>query len=191
MRKIQRNGRLEVFFLCVALTLIASGLFAQGVTGTITGVIKDPNGAMIPGAHVVARNAGTNAETAVNTDPTGFYKIVNLVSGSYVLEVEAQGFRKTVTSAQRLGASEVLRMDISLEVGQVTEVVTVEESATKVNTEDSQTGQVIRDVYQLPIISGAGGRNPLSLALTQPGIVAPGAPARRFSTRTLRSQENV
>ncbi len=66
---------------CAVTLLFAAAALAQGTTGTITGVVKDPNGAVIPGVRVVARNAATNSETAVTTDGTGFYKIVNLVSG--------------------------------------------------------------------------------------------------------------
>jgi len=161
-----------VIALAVALALIVPATFAQAVTGTISGVIKDPNGAVIPGAKVVARNAGTNATATSTTDAAGAYKIINLVSGSYIVEVEAKGFRKTTTIPQRLSTADVLRLDLTLELGQVTETVTVEEAATKVNTEDAQMGQVLRDVYQLPIISGAGGRNPLSLAVLQPGVMS-------------------
>lgn len=167
-----------VIALAVTLALTVPVTFAQAVTGSINGVIKDPNGAVVPGAKVVARNAGTNATTAVATDTAGTYKIINLVPGEYILEVEAKGFRKTTTIPQRLSTGDVLRLDLTLELGQVTETVTVEEVATKVNTEDSQMGQVLRDVYQLPIISAAAGRNPLALASTQPGVVmAPGGTA--------------
>ena len=189
-----RRVFLQAVLLCLVLSLFSAVALAQSVTGTITGLIKDPNGAVIPGAKVVARNAGTNATSPVTTDGAGFYKIINLVPGMYAIEVESQGFRKTTTSPQRLSTGDVLRLDLTLEIGQVTEVVTVEETATKVNTEDSQTGQVLRDVYQLPVISGAGGRNALNLALTQPGIVAPATTDTiaigNFSVNGQRSQSN-
>lgn len=180
--------------MCLVLSLFSSVVTAQSVTGTIAGVIRDPDGAVIPGAKVVARNAGTNDETATTTDGAGFYRFTNLVSGSYVVSVEAQGFRKLVTLPQRLSTGEVIRLDLEMELGQVSETVTIEEVATKVNTEDSQTGQVLRDVHLLPIISGAGGRNPLSLALTQPGVMAPttntSVAIGTFSFNGQRSQSN-
>jgi hypothetical protein len=180
--------------LAVALVLIVPATFAQAITGTISGVIKDPNGAVIPGAKVIARNAGTNATVSATTDAAGAYKIINLVPASYIVEVEAKGFRKTTTIPQRLSTGDVLRLDLTLELGQVTETVTVEETATKVNTEDSQTGQVLRDVYQMPIISGAAGRNALSLAVTQPGVMAPltnnAVAIGSFSINGQRSQAN-
>jgi hypothetical protein len=178
-----------VIALAVALVLIVPATFAQAVTGTITGVIKDPNGAVIPGANVIARNAGTNATAAAITDAAGGYKIINLVSGEYIVEVEAKGFRKTTTVPQRLSTGDVMRQDLTLELGQVTETVTVEETATRVNTEDAQLGKVVQDVYQLPIVSGAGGRNPLSLAVNQPGVVAAGQ-VGPFSVNGQRAQAN-
>jgi len=168
------NGYKMGIALALAMILVVPAMFAQAITGTITGVIKDPNGAVVPGAKVTARNAGTNATASVVTDAAGLYRIINLVSGEYVLEVEAKGFRKTTTTPQRLSTGDVLRLDLTLELGQVTETVTVEETATKVNTEDAQLGQVLRDVYQLPIVSGAAGRNPLALAVLQPGVGAAG-----------------
>ncbi|HOL72545.1 MAG TPA: TonB-dependent receptor, partial [Bryobacteraceae bacterium] len=163
----------QALSVCLVLCLFSSVAPAQSVTGTITGVIRDPDGAVIPGAKVVARNAGTNDEFATTTDGAGFYRFANLVSGSYVVSVEAQGFRRLVTLPQRLSTGEVIRLDLEMELGQLSEIVLVEEAATRVNTEDSQMGQVLRDVHLLPIISGPGGRNPLKLALTQPGVMEP------------------
>jgi hypothetical protein len=185
---------LQAIALCLVVGLFSAIVLAQGVTGTISGVVKDPKGGVIPGAKVVARDVATNAEAPATTDDIGFYKIINLVPGSYVVTIEAPGFRKASVSEQRLSTGAVLRLDATLEIGQVTETVTIEETATKVNTENSQTGQVLRDVYQLPIISGAGGRNALSLALTQPGIMSPttntGVAIGNFSVNGQRSQSN-
>lgn len=187
-----RNLFLRVLALCIAIGILSAAAYAQGVTGTISGVIRDPNGLATPGVKVIARNAGTNAESPTTTDASGFYKIVNLVPGMYVIQAEAAGFRKIITSPQRLSTGDVLRLDLMLEIGQVSEVVTVEESASKVNTEESQTGQVLRDVYTLPIISGAGGRNALSLATMQPGVVVPGGTVAigPISVNGQRSQSN-
>src|ERR1035437_10233398 len=80
---------IRALIICLVLGLLSSVASAQGVTGTISGVIKDPNGAVVPGAQVIARNTGTNSEAKTTTDGTGFYKLVNLVSSSYVIEVEA------------------------------------------------------------------------------------------------------
>src|SRR4051812_36812445 len=109
------------------LLLFVAGCFAQGVTGTITGVVKDPTGAVIPGAAVTAHNVGTGADSRATTDDTGSYRIANLAPGEYTIIVEAPGFKKTTVAPQRLSVSDVLRHDISLEVGVVSEQVNVEE----------------------------------------------------------------
>src|SRR6266567_7198608 len=85
------------------VAVAALPVFAQSVTGTIAGTVKDPNGGVVPGAKVVARNRATNAETTTNTNQDGQYKFASLVSGPYVVEVTAGGFRKAVLSAQDVG----------------------------------------------------------------------------------------
>jgi hypothetical protein len=159
------------------LLLEASRAWSQGVTGTIAGVVTDPHGAAVPGARVAGRNTATNAQALQTTDENGFYRLANLNPGEYVVEVETAGFRKASLSPQRLSAAVSLRLDVVLELGQVTESVTVEASAAEINTEDAQLGKTMRDISELPLLSGDSGRNVLSLAGTQPGVVpsAPGA----------------
>jgi hypothetical protein len=162
---------------------------AQGVAGAVTGIIKDPTGAPVPGASVVVRNADTKASFTTKSATDGYYRVDSLVSGNYQVEVEAQGFRKTTVAPQRLSVNENLRVDVTLEVGLVTESVTVEAEATRVNTEDAQLGKAVIDVSGLPVLSGAGGRNPLSLVATQPGVVFAGQVAD-FSVNGQRAQSN-
>jgi hypothetical protein len=154
--------------------LAPSACFAQGVTGTITGIVKDPSDAPVPDATVVVKNTATGAEFRTTSGLDGYYKVANLVAGEYVVEAQAKGFAKTTTSALRLSVLENLRVDVPLKLGQLTEVVTVEATAITVNTEDAQLGKVLRDPAGLPVLSGADGRNPLSLAATQPGVVFAG-----------------
>jgi hypothetical protein len=167
---MSRSRFLTLFVIVFAVMCMSAAAFGQSLTGSITGIVKDPNGAVIPGVRVVARNAGTNAAIPAVTDDAGYYRLPNLVSGSYVIEVEARGFRKFVTAPQRLSTGDQLRVDAKLEIGEVTEIVTVEDVSTQVNTEDAQLGKALRDIPQLPILSGAGGRNPLALAVTQAGV---------------------
>jgi hypothetical protein len=156
------------------VTLLALPLFhplyGQSVTGTIVGVVRDPAGAVVVNAKVTARNMGTNAGTTATTNEIGQYKFTNLLSGDYAIEVEAGGFAKAVLSPQRLSVSDVQRQDVSLEVGSVTEVVSVDANPTRVNTEDAQLGQSLQNVSSLPLLSGAAGRNPLALVGLQPGV---------------------
>ena len=179
-----------VLLICLcAIVLAVPPLSGQAVTGTVSGIVKDPTGAPVPSASVVVRNVGTKAEFKTATAPDGYYRVSNLVSGEYVVEVEASGFRKMMISPQRLSVNDNMRMDVTLEVGAVTESVTVESVATVVNTEDAQLGKVLRDPSGLPVLSGAGGRNPLSLVAMQPGVVFAGQVAD-FSVNGQRAQSN-
>jgi hypothetical protein len=168
----RRRSALKALLLAVfgGLLAIAAG-FAQSVTGTITGLVKDPNGAVVPGARVVARNTATSVEDATATDEKGLYRLGNLVSGEYVVEVEAKGFRKAVTQIQRVTTGDTFRIDVTLELGKVSETVTVQASATEINTEDAQLGKTVRNISELPLLSGVNGRNVLLLGLTQNGMV--------------------
>jgi hypothetical protein len=145
---------------------------SQGVTGSITGMITDPNGGVIPKAKVVARNVDTSAETTVLSAGDGSFIINNLPPGQYSLAVTADGFRRAATPSQRVTVGGILREDVALELGQVSESVTVETHATQVNTVDAQLGAAIVDIPDLPILSGAGGRNALDLTTTLPGTVS-------------------
>src|SRR2546423_1926035 len=135
--------------LRLVLLLTAAAAFAQGVSGTITGEIRDPNGALVPNAKVTARNTGTNAETVVNTTGEGVYLFPALPTGQYVISVEAPGFRKTTTQPQNLSVSDNLRLDLTLELGQVNEVVTVNATASSINMEDAQLGRTLTNIPSL------------------------------------------
>src|SRR5262249_49300448 len=104
-------------------------------------------------------------------DVTGSYRLSNLTPGEYVVEVEAAGFGKATTPPQRLSTGESLRVDVPLEIGQVTESITVRATALEVNTEDAQLGKTFRDVSEVPLLSGGSGRNILTLLGTQPGVI--------------------
>src|SRR5260370_454344 len=177
---------LSIFVLVTALALLC---FGQGTTGTITGVVKDPKGAVIPNGKVLAHNVGTGADTLGQTNDNGSYLFSNLVPGEYTISVEAPGFRKAVLTTQRLSVGDVLREDVTLEIGQVTETVTIDAHATQVNTVDAQLGKAITEIPILPILSGAGGRNALALALTLPGV-QPAGQVGPFSVNGQRAQAN-
>lgn len=169
-------------------------LWGQGLTGTISGVVKDPNGALVPSADVTARNAGTNAETTVKTNEEGYYRIGNMQPGSYVVSVKAEGFRKVEREAQTLSVAANLRADFTLEIGQITEIVSVSGNMTQVNTEDAQMGRSLVNIPALPNVSGSSGRNPLNLMALQPGVVStsggPSTTVGAFSVNGQRAQAN-
>src|SRR5574341_198932 len=138
-----------------ALVLNAAACFPQGFSGTIAGLIKDPSQATVPGAKVMARDVATRAEARATTGPDGLYRFSSLAPGEYEISVEASGFRKAASLPLRLSVADTLRLDFALELGSITESVTVEAPAVAVNTEDAQLGKVVRDPSGLPVLSGA------------------------------------
>ena len=113
----------------------------------------------------------------------------------YTVTVEAKGFHKTTLSEQRLVVASTLRMDASLEVGEVSTSITVESVAQQVNTEDAQLGLAMTHIDDLPILSGNGGRNVLALVGLQPGVILSPADAAAtsvgpFTVNGQRSQSN-
>jgi carboxypeptidase family protein len=179
---------------CFLVLLVTTSAFPQGVTGTISGIVKDPSGAVVAAADVVAKNVSTGAEEKTTSDAGGAYRLANLVPGEYSVTVEAKGFKKTTVSSQNLSIGDSLRLDVSMELGSTTQSVVVEGRAVQVDTEDGQLGKVIRSLDGLPVLSGAGGRNVLSLAGIQPGVVyagqLSGQQAGIFSANGQRAQAN-
>jgi Carboxypeptidase regulatory-like domain/TonB dependent receptor/TonB-dependent Receptor Plug Domain len=172
--------------LCMLALGISGIAWGQGLTGSIVGTVTDPSSAVVPRARITVRNASTNAEVQTMTDADGVFRAVGLVPGNYTVTAEGSGFRQATTSPQTVDVSTPLRLDLKLEIGAVTETVSVETHPTRVNTEDAQLGQVLRNISQLPLLSGNAGRNPLALVGVQPGVTLAGvSPAPVVSTNAL------
>lgn len=163
-------SRIPFVAFCLMAILLIPSAWGQGLTGGISGTITDPNGGAVPNAKITVRNAGTNAESQATTDSSGLFRVLALVPGNYSVSAEAPGFRRTITTPQAVDVSTIRTVDLALELGQVTETVTVQETASQINTEDAQLGRVLRDIPTLPILSGTAGRNPLGLVGLQPGV---------------------
>jgi hypothetical protein len=141
---------------------------AQVVTATLTGAVKDPSDSVLPGVRVTATNAATNLSRETITDQTGTYTFPNLNPGEYKIEAELSGFKKAVLSGIVLQVAQRARMDIALEVGELTETVTVESAAPIVDTESPTIGSVVdeRRVGELPL----NGRNFMELTTLTGGM---------------------
>jgi carboxypeptidase family protein/TonB-dependent receptor-like protein len=182
---------------CLRLVLLFSALFvftsvALGQnTGTISGTVQDQSGAVVAGATVKAQNPATSFSRETTSATNGFYRLDQLPVGTYTISVEATGFKKSVTQAIALSVNDSLTLDVKLEVGQVSEVVTVSEAPSAVNTETSVVGRTVdnRTLNDLPILSGNGGRNPLALAPLQAGVM-PAGQVGPFSVNGQRAQSN-
>ena len=147
----------------------ASWLIGQDVTGKIAGVITDPTGAVIPRAKVTVTNVDTNLTRETTSDAAGFYQVFPLPIGHYQVTAEAPGFETVKVQPQSaLEINQTMRIDVQLQVGQVSNVVTIEGRATLVETQNATIGATVTGnaIFELPL----NGRNTLDLLKTQPGI---------------------
>ena len=156
------------------LILCASAALAQSDRGTITGTVADPGGAVIANATVIAINPATGGQFKTQTTDTGNFTIASVPAGVYNLTVEIAGFRKFEQLGLRIQVSQTARVDVSMQIGSVTDSVTVTEDVALLKTENAtQSATVGREqLNQLPLnfAIGAGAvRNPLSFLQLAPG----------------------
>lgn len=144
-------------FVLVGVLLAAHAGNAQTPYGTILGTVKDASGAVVPAARVSIINEATQVSRETITDHLGGYRVPSLLPGSYTVEVSAQGFRKGIVTRVVLAVDQVARVDVALQVGPVTEQVTVTATAIVLESDSATVGQVIenRRIVDLPL----NGRN--------------------------------
>ncbi|HTR65520.1 MAG TPA: TonB-dependent receptor [Terriglobales bacterium] len=146
-----RNHAALVSQVCL---LLATGLLAQVViTSSIVGTVTDPQKAVIAGAAVTLTNTDTGVEWTATTDTSGDYQFPNLIAGNYRVAVVGEGFAKAVSTAVPLENGTTRRVNITLTVGRVAEVVAVTSAASLVKTDDANVSEVIQNkfVRDLPI----------------------------------------
>lgn len=168
-----RCSKISIRLTALLLATVVCGLLASGVAlgqaqsnaSDLQGVVRDSSGAVIGGATVTARNPATNTSKATTTNEDGSYLIVNLAPGEYEVTVEAANFKKAVLPGVALTVGQRGDLDVALEVGQVSEVVTISgASAELVETSKTAVATTIdqQRIENLPINE----RNYLSFALT-------------------------
>ncbi len=153
--------RWTFIFLCAT----SISLWGQ-ITGELKGLVTDQSGAAVGNAKVVLRSTDTGETRGTSTDEAGLFAFNLLKIGNYQVRVEASGFRATDTPAQ-VRAGEVSSVRLSLEVGQVTETVTVSESVLRLDVENAQ---VQRAFTGSPVLDLPVNRNPNNFALASPGV---------------------
>ncbi len=137
--------------------------------GRISGTIEDRTGAVVPKAAVVATNTDTGVRQAVTTNGAGTYSFPALPVGHYTVDVTASGFRPYRRAAVTIDVNSALLVDATLDVGDRSEIVTVNESAVEVETSSTQLGDVIpaTNLAALPL----NGRSYTDLLALQPGVL--------------------
>jgi hypothetical protein len=142
--------------LRVAIALLAVvGCWAQGTgAATLVGTITDTSGAVVPGAKVTVMNTGTAFISEASANAEGGYYIPYLIPGTYRMTIEGQGFKKYVRDGITLRTNEQPRIDVVLEVGALTETISVEASAPLLETETATAGQVMDGavVVKIPVM---------------------------------------
>ena len=158
-------------------------LSAQQDRGSITGVVKDSTGAIIPDAKITATRIETNTIIKSASSSSGDYTLPSLDVGTYTIRVEKQGFKSSIAKDITVTASGAARIDINLEVGTTQQSVEIIASGVQVQTENAriQTAVANRLVDQLPLVVGGQLRSPFDLALLAPEVKAPNDGNNNFS----------
>jgi hypothetical protein len=153
-------------------TIVLSGLIAQTDRGAITGTITDPAGAVIGSATVTLTNPATGVKTVTKSTAAGVYSFSQINPAVYDLEAEATGFKKAVVKSIQLGVLQRMAVDLKLELGSVTESVTVSSEAPLLNPTSAAISTNIspREYQDLPIFFGGAFRSALGLKYLLPGV---------------------
>ena len=155
--------------LTVLLLLLAGSASAQVSTASVNGVVRDPKGAVIPGATIVLASVDTSVEHTSVSNGSGDYVFLNITPGSYTLSASAQGFNPQKVDAFVLAVSQIATVDFNLTVGTQTQMVTVQGTAAQLDVTSAALGTVIatKQVNDLPL----DGRNFTTLLSLTPGVV--------------------
>ena len=174
----------KALLMAAFMLMIAVAASAQTTSGSVSGTITDPKGAVVPGATVTIKDAATGAERTVTTNENGAFNIPAVSVGTYSVTVTAKGFKKVVVTDARVNVSVDTTLSLQLEVGGVGETVTVTSAQDVVNTTSPSLTTVIdtRQVVDLPLT----GRNPVELAGLQAGVAVVGQNVRGASVSGTR-----
>lgn len=150
----------------------AAFLTAQSNVASLTGIVTDPSGAVVASAQITITNQATGVLFRTRSNDQGVYSAPSLISGDYTVLVEAQGFKKKQVQNLRLETAERRRLDFTLEVGDVQQVVEVAASLTPLMQESAEISETItsKEIENIPL----NGRIPYSLLALTPGVAADG-----------------
>ena len=160
---------IRVRSLVLFIVLSAGLLSAQTSSGSISGLVYDATGALIPGVRVTATNVDTGVAANLLSNESGAYNLVSLLPGTYKVTAELPGFRSAVYNKVELGTSAQIRLDIKLEVGGATETVEVKATSDTILLEaGASVGEVLTTarLQDLPLV----GNNVLDLVRLLPGF---------------------
>lgn len=156
------------FLIACALFVFLLPLHAQKITGTISGVVTDPTGAVVANATVTITNVATGLSRTATSSEVGEYTAPDLPNGTYRIMVKAPNFMESVVDKVELHVASTALVNVQLKLGSTSEQVTVEANAIQVQTDSAQLGEVVlgQQVKDLPL----NGRNFVELTQLQPGV---------------------
>jgi len=168
-------GKRSLGVLCLAVVVFFGKLpvIAQTTAATVTGAVSDASGASIPGATVALQDLQTHLESRVVTNSAGFYRISGLLPGYYRATVTKEGFKSVVRDGIQLHGQDEVALNYSLQVGSITESITVTTGEPLLQSESATVSTVIEEqqIQNTPL----NGRNVMNLSALTPGVVPQGA----------------
>ena len=175
---MRHAGSLALRLSCSALLMVATAApaaLAQSVSGTILGTVTDSSGAIVAGAKVTIVNEGTALTRTVTSDANGEYTAPSLPTGTYTVMSEMSGFKALALSNIEVGVDQRVRINLKLDLGAMTESVSVKAETPLVQTSSSELGTTVGNaqIEALPL----NGRNFVNLTRSVPGVLRgiPGA----------------
>src|SRR2546421_5834775 len=163
---------LGVSFFVACMVMLSQPVSAQSTYGTVTGSITDPSGAAVADAQVTLTNLGTSEKRTQTTGSDGLYSFVNLFPGKYKIDVEKAGFKRTSRTDIVVEVQQSYRIDLTIQVGAVTQTVEVTGEPPLLTPDSASLGQVVeeRQATELPL----NGRNIFNLTAVAPSVVPQG-----------------
>ena len=163
--------RVSAMFAAVLLVALSTVSFAQS-TASISGLVKDSGGGVIPGVTVVVKNDATGAAQEVVSDADGRYQVSALGAGAYTVTASLSGFKTAIAKGIRVAPGQPVSIPLTLEVGSLSEIITVSSSSELINTETATVSSTLNadQLTRMPTPT----RNALNAVAFLPGVNTPG-----------------
>jgi Carboxypeptidase regulatory-like domain/TonB dependent receptor len=176
------------FLFLVVLSFVAHPLPAQLYTGSVTGVVTDPSGGIVPSAKITLVDQNKGYSFTATTDATGRYLVRSVPPGTYKITAEASNFQRESQDGVNVDVSQNVSIDFALKIGATSDVVEVKADTVQLQTEDAVTGQVVnrKFVNDLPLVD----RNFTNLAYLAPGVTETNVPGTKNSQGGINFNSN-
>lgn len=171
MRSFSARAAIPAVFALVLSLTLAPTAFGQGATGSLGGLVLDPGGAAIPGVNITARQAATGQVYQTTSTEAGLYVFPSMITGEYEVSAETPGFKKLSLDEIVIRTATRLALDLTMEIGEITETVEVTGAAPLLETIESQRGDNIsvEMMNTLPLFTG-GIRRGNAFTRYMPGV---------------------